>query len=65
MSASVSGSTDVLCFGNSSGSATVDVVGGTAPYLYSWNSSPVQTNETASDLPAGNFTASSDANGPR
>jgi len=42
LSASISAQTNVLCFGNSTGSATVSVSGGTAPYSYSWNSTPVQ-----------------------
>jgi hypothetical protein len=47
------------------GSATVVVSGGgTAPYTYSWNSVPTQTNATAVGLPAGTYTVSvTDAKG--
>ena len=33
--------TNVLCFGNTTGTATALPVGGTAPYTYSWNTVPV------------------------
>ncbi|WP_276134123.1 gliding motility-associated C-terminal domain-containing protein [Polluticoccus soli] len=55
--------TDASCFGGSNGTATVTAAGGTAPYTYSWNSSPVQTTATATGLPAGNYTVTvTDAN---
>ncbi|MCO5259825.1 MAG: gliding motility-associated C-terminal domain-containing protein, partial [Crocinitomicaceae bacterium] len=38
------------------GTATASVTGGTAPYNYSWNTTPVQTVQTASNLSAGNYT---------
>ncbi|MBK9077114.1 MAG: choice-of-anchor L domain-containing protein [Flavobacteriales bacterium] len=64
LSASIASTVDVLCFGNSTGSAMVDAIGGTAPYLYNWNSTPVQINATAIGLPGGNFTCTvTDANG--
>jgi gliding motility-associated-like protein len=46
------------------GSATGDASGGTSPYTYLWNTSPVQTTLTANNLSAGshNFTVT-DANG--
>ena len=43
------------CGGASSGSATVVVSGGTAPYTYSWNTTPVQTSATANNLVAGSY----------
>lgn len=46
----------VSCFGLSDGAATVRAAGGTAPYTYSWNTSPVQNNATATNLPAGTYT---------
>ncbi|HEY0110567.1 MAG TPA: SprB repeat-containing protein, partial [Fibrella sp.] len=56
--------TPVSCFGGANGSASVVANGGTAPYTYSWNSSPVQTTAIASGLPAGTYTATvTDANG--
>ncbi|KIC89526.1 SprB repeat-containing protein, partial [Flavihumibacter solisilvae] len=44
------------CFGTATGSATVNVSGGTAPYTYSWNTLPVQTGATATGLTAGTYT---------
>ncbi|HAH25927.1 MAG TPA: hypothetical protein DCL77_19575, partial [Prolixibacteraceae bacterium] len=46
---------DVKCFGSSSASATALVQGGSAPYSYSWNTVPVQTTATASNLSSGNY----------
>lgn len=46
----------VDCFGNSSGSATLFVSGGTTPYSYSWNTTPSQTTPQASNIPQGNYT---------
>lgn len=55
--------TNVSCFNGSDGSATANVVGGTAPYTYSW--SPLGgTNQIATGLPIGNYTATiTDNNG--
>ncbi|MFN0201323.1 MAG: choice-of-anchor L domain-containing protein [Bacteroidia bacterium] len=47
--------TNVRCYGNSSGSATVNVTGGTPPYLYAWTGG-VSTTATATGLFAGNYT---------
>lgn len=47
--------TDVLCFGQSNGTATATASGGTPPYSYSWNTSPVQTTYTATGLSEGNY----------
>ncbi|MDP3311892.1 PKD domain-containing protein [Lutibacter sp.] len=44
---------NVSCFGGSDGKATATGVDGTAPYTYSWNTSPVQTTATATGLSAG------------
>ena len=57
--------TQVVCFGGNNGSVTVTTpTGGTAPYAYSWNSTPVQTTQTAIGLPAGTFTVTvTDAHG--
>jgi gliding motility-associated-like protein len=64
LSSSISAQTNVSCFGNSTGSATVSASGGTAPYSFAWNTSPVQSGATASNLPAGTFTCTiTDANG--
>jgi hypothetical protein len=42
--------------GNPNGSVTVVPSGGTPPYTYSWNSTPVQTTATATNLPAATYT---------
>jgi len=54
----------VTCNGGSDGSATVTATGGTGVYTYSWNTAPVQTNATAENLIAGNYSVTvTDANG--
>lgn len=56
--------TDVSCFSGTNGSASVTVTGGTAPYTYSWNTTPVQTTATAINLRAGTYVATvTDVNG--
>jgi hypothetical protein len=54
----------VSCFGGTNGSLGVVANGGTAPYTYSWNTSPAQTGNIALNLPAGTYQAGvHDANG--
>jgi hypothetical protein len=45
------------------GTATVNVTGGTAPYSYSWNDSQAQLTQTATGLCAGNYTVTVTDNG--
>ncbi len=60
----LSAKTNVACFGNASGSATVAIGGGSSPYSIIWNTAPVQSTMTASNLAGGNYTATAtDANG--
>jgi gliding motility-associated-like protein len=47
--------TAASCVGEAQGSASVTASGGTAPYTYSWNSNPVQTTATATNLAGGNY----------
>ena len=54
---SITGQTNVLCNGKSTGAATVTATGGGTPYTYSWNSAPIQTTQTATGLPAGTYIA--------
>jgi hypothetical protein len=41
-----------------SGTATVNVIGGTPPYTYLWNTVPTQTTQTATGLTIGSYTVS-------
>jgi len=45
---------DATC-GNCDGTATINPVGGAAPYTYTWNTVPVQTTQTATNLCAGTY----------
>lgn len=61
---SITAFTNVLCFETAQGTADALATGGTAPYTYTWNSSPVQSGPAAEDLPEGSYTVSVvDANG--
>ncbi|MCC6410800.1 MAG: proprotein convertase P-domain-containing protein [Saprospiraceae bacterium] len=56
--------TNALCFGQSSGTASVEVSGGTPPYSYLWSDANAQTGSTANALPAGIYTVTiTDQNG--
>ena len=49
--------TNILCFGESTGDATVSPSGGTSPYTYQWDDAPVfQNTATAVNLAAGTYT---------
>ena len=64
LAVAVSGSTNVACFGGTTGSATALAAGGATPYQYSWNTSPVQNSASATGLGAGTYAATvTDANG--
>ncbi len=55
--------TNIACFGGSTGVASVNVTGGTAPYTYSWSPSG-GTAATATGLTAGTYVVTvTDANG--
>jgi len=49
-------STQPLCHGDHNGSLTETPSGGTPPYTYSWNTSPIQTSATATGLGANSYT---------
>lgn len=62
--ASIDAFNDVTCFGGSDGGATAGGLGGTAPYTYSWNTTPVQTTASVTNLPFGSYTVTvTDSNG--
>jgi gliding motility-associated-like protein len=56
LTATVSSSAPVSCFGQANGTATVSPTGGTTPYTYTWNSSPIQNTATATNLAPGTYT---------
>jgi hypothetical protein len=54
--------TNIKCFGDNSGSAAINVTGGTTPYVYSWSNGSTLANLTA--LAAGTYSCTvTDANG--
>jgi hypothetical protein len=54
--------TNIDCNGANSGSATVNVVGGTAPLTYAWSNGA--TSQTVNNLPSGTYTVTiTDSNG--
>ena len=58
-----SSTTDETC-ANNDGSAIVTATGGTKDYTYSWNTSPIQTGDTAVGLAGGTYTVTvTDDNG--
>jgi gliding motility-associated-like protein len=48
--------TDLVCNGDSSGTAIVSTAGGTAPFSYMWNDPGAQTTANAAGLAAGSYT---------
>jgi gliding motility-associated-like protein len=62
LTASVSSSSPVSCFGGNNGSVSLSVTGGTSPYSYSWSNGSSSQNQTG--LAAGTYTVTvTDANG--
>lgn len=55
LSANISSSQNINCFGGHNGSATVNVTGGTPPYTYLWSPSS-STSQTATGLSSGTHT---------
>ncbi len=49
-------STQLDCFGDDNGTATVEVTAGTAPYTYAWNTTPQQSTSTIIGLTSGTYT---------
>ena len=46
----VKSQTNLLCYGDTNGTATVSVSGATPNYTYQWNTTPIQTTATATGL---------------
>lgn len=64
LSVSLINVSDIACFGDSSGYATVSASGGSGNYAYQWNDSQNQQTPTASNLTAGTYTVTvTDNNG--
>ena len=62
LASTINGTQNVLCFSGNNGSLDVNVVGGTAPYSYSWNTGA--STQDISNLTAGTYTVIiTDANG--
>ena len=60
----ITATTDVSCSSASDGSATTSTIGGTAPYTYSWNTTPAQTTAVANNLSGQTYSVTvTDANG--
>jgi gliding motility-associated-like protein len=58
------GASAVSCFGGSDGQANAFPSGGVGPYTYAWNTTPVQTTQSATNIPTGTYTVTvTDANG--
>jgi len=55
LSSSISGSSNISCFAACDGSASVTIVGGTAPFTYLWDDPSAQTNAGATSLCAGTY----------
>ncbi len=54
----------ITCNGASTGALTANPTGGTPPYTYAWSSSPAQSTQTATNLPAGSYNVTAtDQNG--
>lgn len=64
LSVGITSSSDVLCFGADEGSAEALASGGTAPYTYTWSTTPAQNGAIATSLPQGNHMVTvTDSNG--
>lgn len=50
--------TEPLCYGDANGQIEAQASGGTAPYNYTWNTNPVQTNAIAVNLKSATYTVS-------
>ena len=48
--------TNITCNGGTNGSAIANPSGGTSPYTYTWNTTPVQNTQSANNLGVGSYT---------
>lgn len=56
LNVNVTNVTHVNCYAGSTGSVSLSVNGGTPPYTYHWNTTPVITTQNATGLSAGTYT---------
>jgi len=56
LTAAAGQSNNPTCFNGTNGTATVNIIGGTGAITYTWNTNPIQTTPTATNLGAGNYT---------
>ena len=56
LNASIVGSTDVLCAGESTGTISLTVLGGSTGYSYLWDDAGASTTQDLSGLPGGSYT---------
>ena len=56
ITATVTVNTNVQCYGQSNGSATVNAHGQHGPFTYTWSSSPAQTDSVLSNVASGSYT---------
>jgi len=55
LTATITSTTNITCNGSTDGQATASGVGGTSPYTFAWNTSPVQNTAIATGLAAGTY----------
>lgn len=55
LAATVGNTTNPSCSGGNNGAISIAVTGGTVAYTFNWNTNPVQTNATATNLTAGTY----------
>ncbi|MEA3448049.1 MAG: gliding motility-associated C-terminal domain-containing protein, partial [Bacteroidota bacterium] len=64
LTATIIASSDISCYGDTDGEATVNITGGDGNYNIAWNDPMSQSTETASNLPSGTYTVNvTDGNG--
>lgn len=64
LTANVPNETLSNCSGTGTASLTASAAGGNAPYTYSWNTTPIQNTQSATNIPAGTYTVTvTDASG--
>ena len=56
MTSSVTSYSNIVCYGNNTGSASVSAAAGSGSYTYQWNDANNQTTATATNLIAGTYT---------